>query len=233
MLVDRLGKIDWMQIANSLTNRGFAPLPRVLTPAECGDLIALYADSERFRSRIEMAKFRFGRGEYQYFAYPLPPLVNELRNRIYPRLAPVANEWAELLSFDPFPADLPSLLEECHRKGQNRPTPLMLRYREGDYNALHQDVYGELTFPFQVVFFLSEPGRDYTGGEFLLVEQQPRAQSVGRSLLLRQGDGLIITTRRRPAQGKRGSYSVAVRHGVSEVTSGERWTLGVIFHDAQ
>jgi hypothetical protein len=186
-----------------------------------------------FRSRIDMARFRFGRGEYQYFRYPLPDLVAELRAALYSKLAPVANAWAELLGTEPFPEHLDQLLETCHAQAQNRPTPLMLRYGPGDYNCLHQDIYGAVAFPLQVVFFLSEPGRDYTGGEFLLLEQRPRAQSIGRSLSPHQGDAVVITTRYRPARGTRGAYRVNVRHGVSEVTSGSRWTLGVIFHDAE
>ena len=225
-------KIDWIAAEESLTTRGFATLPGVLSTQECEDLIALYSNPDLFRSRIDMARFRFGRGEYQYFCYPLPPLVDNLRNELYSRLAPIANSWAASLDTDDFPPTLEGLTTFCHRRGQQRPTPLLLHYKTGDYNCLHQDVYGEVAFPLQVVFFLSEPDRDYSGGEFLLTEQIPRAQTMGRALRPRQGDAVVITTRYRPAKGKRGTYRVGVRHGVSEVTAGERWTLGIIFHDA-
>jgi len=226
--------IDWDRAATSLTESGFAILPSVLTAQECRDLIALYPCEELFRSRIDMAQYRFGKGEYQYFRYPLPPLIEKLRHELYPRLAEVANHWASLLqSSDLFPDTLDELLGRCHLEGQTRPTPLMLRYGAGDFNCLHQDIYGAVAFPFQVVFFLSQPHHDYSGGEFLLVENPPRAQSMGRAFLPQQGDGLVITTRHRPAAGKRGIYKVGVRHGVSPVTAGQRWTLGIIFHDAQ
>jgi uncharacterized protein len=218
---------------DSLTTRGFAHLPALLTPPQCQDLIALYSDPDRFRTRIDMQQYRFGRGEYQYFRYPLPPVVDDLRHSLYADLAPIANQWADLLHTPKFPDTLDALLAHCHLKSQTRPTPLILRYGPGDFNCLHQDLYGEIAFPFQVVCFLSEPGRDYSGGEFLLVENPPRAQSMGRALLPRQGDALVITTRYRPGAGKRGAYRIGVRHGVSEVTAGNRWTLGIIFHDAE
>jgi hypothetical protein len=225
--------IDWTAVAGALAGRGFAQLPKLLNPGQCKDLVALYPE-DRFRSRIDMQQYRFGRGEYQYFRYPLPPIVDGLRHSLYAGLAPIANSWAELFgSQDRFPAELDTLLEQCHAQGQTRPTPLMLRYGAGDFNCLHQDIYGAIAFPFQVVCFLSEPGRDYSGGEFLLVENPPRAQSMGRALVPKQGDALVITTRHRPGAGKRGAYRVGVRHGVSEVTQGNRWTLGIIFHDAE
>lgn len=230
--MNTIAAVDWNAAANSLTNHGFAQLPSLLSAQECNDLIALYADPGLFRSRIEMARFRFGRGEYQYFRYPLPRLVEDLRQQLYPKLVAVANAWARQLGTSEFPSTLSELHKLCHQQGQTKPTPLMLRYTAGDFNCLHQDIYGEIAFPLQVVFFLSEPERDYSGGEFLLLEQQPRAQSVGRVVRPRQGDALVITTRYRPAQGKRGMYRVNVRHGVSEVTEGQRWTLGIIFHDA-
>lgn len=234
MVIDeRLGAVDWAAAHESLSREGSARIPGLLTAQECAGLIALYPDENLFRSRIDMSRFRFGRGEYQYFAYPLPPIVDALRHGLYPRLAPVANEWAQLLGTREFPERLDALLSECHEHGQTRPTPLMLRYGAGDFNCLHQDLYGDIAFPMQVVFFLSQIDRDYTGGEFLLLEQQPRAQSIGRVIRPDQGDALVITTRYRPAQGKRGAYRVNVRHGVSALTSGERWTLGIIFHDAQ
>ena len=234
MEAKRLETVDWGRVEASLTEQGFAQLPQLLSRPECLDLAALYDRPELFRSRIDMTRFRFGKGEYQYFNYPLPPLVEELRQSLYPRLAPVANRWSELLgSPDHFPPLLQGLLDECRAKGQNRPTPLILRYGAGDFNCLHQDIYGALAFPFQVVCFLSQPGADYSGGEFLLVENIPRAQSMGRSLQPEQGDALIVTTRHRPAAGKRGPYRVSVRHGVSPVTKGRRLTLGIIFHDAE
>jgi hypothetical protein len=226
--------MPWDEVGDALTNAGYALLPVTLSSAECSGLIELYGRPELFRTRIDMQQFQFGRGEYKYFRYPLPPLVQQLRDELYLHLAPVANRWAELLGNDErYPATLQELIERCHAAGQIRPTPLMLRYHAGDYNCLHQDLYGAIAFPFQVVFFLSQPGRDYTGGEFLLVENPPRAQSMGRALLPRQGEALAITTHHRPAAGKRGHYRIGVRHGVSPVTSGDRWTLGIIFHDAE
>jgi len=225
--------IDWDRAAASLTERGFAELPSVLTDEQCRGLIELYPRHDLFRSRIDMTQYRFGKGEYQYFRYPLPPMVEVLRRNLYPRLAAVANHWATLMgSGDRFPDTLETLLEQCHNQGQTRPTPLLLRYGAGDYNCLHQDIYGPVAFPFQVVFFLSQPDHDYSGGEFLLVENPPRAQAMGRALRPNRGDAVVITTRHRPATGKRGVYRVAVRHGVSPVTEGHRWTLGIIFHDA-
>jgi hypothetical protein len=232
-IAQRLKRLDWNASATSLTERGFALLPSLLSQQECTDLIAMYERQEMFRSRINMAQFRFGKGEYQYFSYPLPPLIEHLRHELYPKLAPIANDWADRFGTEGFPCTLGELTELCRRHGQTRPTPLLLRYTAGDFNCLHQDIYGEIAFPLQVVFFLSQPDRDYTGGEFLLMEQHPRAQSVGRVLRPQQGDAVVITTRYRPAQGKRGTYRVGVRHGVSEVTSGQRWTLGIIFHDAK
>ena len=234
MVRERLEKIDWQSAVAALTSSGFARLPRVLSPEECCGLTQLYERAELFRSRIDMARYRFGRGEYQYFSYPLPPLVQDLRQSLYPRLVGVANAWIELFqSGERFPSSLDDLLTRCHERGQTRPTPLMLRYGPGDFNCLHQDIYGEIAFPFQVVFFLSEPDQDYSGGEFLLVEQAARSQTMGRALRPRQGEALVVTTRHRPAQGKRGPYKIAVRHGVSPITAGSRWTLGIIFHDAQ
>jgi hypothetical protein len=229
-----MAPVDWECAAKSLTESGFARLPALLSPGECSELIALYEQPDLFRSRIDMARYRFGKGEYQYFRYPLPPLVERLRHELYLQLAPVANQWAELLGeAHRFPLELEGLLARCHKKGQKLPTPLMLRYGPGDYNCLHQDLYGAIAFPFQAVLFLSEPERDYSGGEFLLVENPPRAQAMGRAIRPRQGEALVITTRHRPAEGKRGPYRVGVRHGVSPVTAGRRWTLGIIFHDAE
>jgi hypothetical protein len=186
-----------------------------------------------FRGRIDMARFRFGSGEYQYFAYPLPSLVEQLRQALYAELVETANEWLAALSLpQKFPPELAHFLEQCHKRGQKRPTPLMLRYRERDFNCLHQDLYGDIVFPFQVIFCLSQPGKEFTGGELLLVEQRPRAQSVGHVIHLEQGEAVVITTCYRPAQGARGHYRVNMRHGVSRVLSGERYTMGIVFHDA-
>jgi hypothetical protein len=201
---------------------------------ECGQLSALYSEDTRFRSRIEMERFRFGVGEYKYFGAPLPPLIQVLRERLYEHLAPVASRWAAALGRSgDFPPRLDGFLGRCHRAGQRRPTPLLLSYSSGGYNCLHQDVYGELTFPLQVVFLLSKPQTDFTGGELLLIEQRPRAQSRGHAVTLGQGDGVVFATRERPVSGSRGAYRVNMRHGVSTVTSGTRMTLGIIFHDAK
>jgi len=198
------------------------------------ELRGLYDDASLFRSRIDMARYRFGRGEYQYFADPLPEPVRSLRERLYAQLAPVATQWMAALSLETtYPPEFATFLETCHQAGQLRPTPLMLRYREGDFNCLHQDLYGKVVFPFQLVVGLSAPGEEYQGGELLLVEQQPRAQSIGQVVPLAQGEGVVITTRWRPAKGTRGYYRTNFRHGVSPVTQGERFTLGIIFHDAE
>ena len=231
---DRLGELAWPALEAQLWERGWAgPVP-FLAPDECRALTALYAEEERFRSRVDMERHRFGVGDYKYFARPLPPLVEELRVHAYPRLAGVANGWMEALGQkERYPETLAAFLARCARAGQTRPTPLLLHYEAGGYNCLHQDVYGAVGFPFQIVFFLSRPGRDYTGGEFLLVEQRPRAQSVGEAITAEQGELLVFTNRFRPARGARGFYRVNVRHGVSRVRSGTRYTLGVIFHDAE
>jgi hypothetical protein len=217
-----------------LQGQGYQRLGTLLARAECEELRGLYAESARFRSRIDMARYRFGRGEYQYFAHPLPETVARLRRSLYGELVPAAREWAQALGIEAeFPEEHGAFLEICARAGQTRPTPLLLRYHAGDYNALHQDLYGAVFFPFQVVVCLSEPEREFTGGELLLVEQQPRAQSIGRAVRLAQGEGVAITTRYRAARGSRGYYRTTYRHGVSPVESGERYTLGVIFHDAE
>ncbi len=217
-----------------LRDQGYQRLGALLTREQCEQLRGLYDQPAHFRSRIDMARYRFGRGEYQYFAYPLPPDVERLRQALYRDLAPAAREWMRDLGLDAeYPDDLAAFLSLCHAAGQNRPTPLLLRYRAGDFNALHQDLYGAVFFPFQVICCLSEPDREFTGGELLLVEQQPRAQSVGRAIRLGQGEAVAITTRYRPARGSRGFYRTNYRHGVSPVESGERFTLGVIFHDAE
>ena len=219
--------------AAGLWARGYGRMGTLLSRSDCEGLRSLYETPELFRSRIDMARYRFGRGEYQYFAYPLPAVVAGLRESLYPRLAPVANEWMSALSLGgDFPAELGTFLGKCHEAGQNRPTPLLLRYRAGDFNCLHQDLYGEIVFPFQVVIGLSRPDEEFMGGELLLVEQQPRAQSIGHAIRLEQGEAVVITTRYRPVKGTRGYYRTNFRHGVSPLLGGERYTLGVIFHDA-
>ena len=231
---DRIAGLDWSAVRDDLWNLGYARLGKVLSQTECEELRSLYLQPELFRSRIEMARYRFGRGEYQYFAYPLPTLVGELREMLYPQLVGTANEWMAALSLPAkFPNTLSSFIKRCHAHGQARPTPLLLRYRAGDFNCLHQDVYGEIVFPFQVIFGLSQPEVEFTGGELLLVEQRPRAQSVGHAVRLQQGDAVVISTRYRPAKGSRGHFRTNFRHGMSPILSGERYTLGVIFHDAQ
>jgi len=229
----RLDALDWKALEARLWESGGARTPPVLTPFECAGAIQWHSQPARFRSHIDMARFRFGVGDYHYFADPLPPLVRELRHHAYPHLAPIANRWSEALALsDRYPSHLDEFLESCHRAGQTKPTPLLLHYETGGYNCLHQDLYGALAFPLQMVCFLSEPGRDYEGGEFLLVEQRPRAQSIGRAISGRQGEILVFTTRYKPVQGARGFYRAGVKHGVSPLVSGTRFTLGIIFHDA-
>ena len=233
-LETRLQRLDWGAIARDLGERGWATTPPLLTAEECAGLVALYPDDARFRSRVEMARFRFGEGEYKYFTAPLPPLVAGLREQTYPPLAAIAGEWqAALGRATRYPPTLGGFLAQCARRGQRKPTPLLLRYEAGGYNCLHQDIYGEIAFPLQMTCLLSRPGEDFSGGEFLLVEQRPRAQSRAEVVPLVQGQIVIFTTRERPARGTRGTYRVALRHGVSRVTSGLRYTLGIIFHDAK
>jgi hypothetical protein len=232
-ITERISRLAWSEIRENLWAAGFARLGRLLDENICEDLRSLYARTELFRSRIEMERFRFGKGEYQYFAYPLPAVVAELRDALYEPLATVANEWMQALGLKgEFPSELEDFLKKCHVRGQKRPTPLVLHYRAGGYNCLHQDVYGEIVFPFQVIIALSRPDEEFTGGELLLVEQRPRAQSVGHVVRLGQGEAVVITTRYRPAKRARGFYRTNFRHGVSEILTGERYTLGVIFHDA-
>src|SRR5690242_18408423 len=225
--------VDWHSIAESLDERGYATTASLLTREECGGIAALYPREEVFRSRVVMQRHAFGRGEYKYFRYPLPGTVEALREAIYPRLAQIANRWRERLKEEGlFPASLARYLELCHKAGQRRPTPLLLRYGPGDYNCLHQDLYGDLVFPLQLTVLLSAPGEDFTGGEFLLVEQRPRAQSRGEVVPLRQGEAVIFPVHHRPVDGTRGAYRVVMRHGVSRLRSGKPYTLGIIFHDA-
>ncbi|MHB1222712.1 MAG: 2OG-Fe(II) oxygenase [Gemmatimonadaceae bacterium] len=229
----RVGAYHWSDVGSQLDANGWAMLDGILSADECRALAGLYDGGGLFRKHIVMARHGFGRGEYKYFAYPLPDVITELRTSIYPRLAPIADRWNEAMGMDVrYPADHAGFLARCRAAGQTRPTPLLLQYGEGDYNALHQDLYGEHVFPFQVVFLLSEPGRDFTGGEFVLTEQRPRMQSRAEVVPLRQGDAAIFAVHNRPVEGKRGFYRVNLRHGVSRLRSGHRHTTGVIFHDA-
>ena len=231
---ERVTAFDWRSVAERLDADGHAVLRSVLTAEECASLAAAYGDDERFRSRVVMARHGFGQGEYKYFAYPLPAVIADLRSALYPRLARIAHCWNESLGIAVrYPDDLLAYLDRCHRAGQTRPTPLLLRYGQGDYNCLHRDVYGEHVFPLQVTLLLSMPGRDFTGGEFVLTEQRPRKQSRVSVVPLGQGDGVIFPVRHRPVAGTRGVYRVNLRHGVSQVRSGHRHTAGIIFHDAR
>lgn len=218
---------------DTLASRGFTVIPGLLPPADCRALAALWPDTANFRSRVVMQRHGYGRGEYQYFTYPLPKPVERLRQALYPPLAEVANRWNGQLGRDArFPSTLGDWLGECHAGGQARPTPLLLRYGPGDYNCLHRDLYGDLVFPLQVAILLSEPGRDFAGGEFMLVEQRPRQQSRGEVVALKQGDAVVFAVNERPVAGTRGFHRTAMRHGVSSLRDGERFTLGIIFHDA-
>ncbi len=226
--------LDWKEIESSLDEHGYAKTPVVLAQHQCEDLTDLYKDDKNFRSCIVMERFRFGSGEYKYFADPLPALVQSLREQFYPPLAAIANRWMERFGSDErYPESLTEFLEMCGVNGQTKPTPLLLRYEEGGYNCLHQDIYGDIAFPLQLTCFLSRRNVDYTGGEFLLVEQRPRAQSKGEAISTEQGEMVIFTTRYRPVKGTRGYYNVNMRHGVSRIHSGTRFTLGIIFHNAK
>jgi len=223
---------DWARIGEDLDNVGAALIKRLLGPAECESLVALYNAGGRFRSRVVMQAHGYGKGEYKYFDYPLPPLIAKLRPALYSHIVPIANRWAGALGTTEFPPEHERFLQRCRKAGQARATPLLLRYSEGDFNCLHQDLYGEHVFPLQATILLSRPLHDFTGGEFMLVEQRPRMQSRAEVVPLEQGDAVIFAVRYRPARGKRGTYRVAMRHGVSRLRSGERYTAGVIFHDA-
>jgi hypothetical protein len=228
-----LKTFDWKSLTEELDEHGCALTPPLLTPERCTEISGLYDEVDRFRATIDMTRYRFGSGQYRYFAHPLPELITELREAFYPHLLPIARDWAERLGKPaPWPDTLAEWLDDCHRAGQTRPTPILLRYRKGDWNALHRDLYGDLVFPLQVVIGLDRPGVDHEGGEFLLVEQRPRAQSRGTVTSLPQGHGLIFTTRDRPVRSSRGWSAAPVRHGVSTVRSGLRHTLGLVFHDA-
>jgi uncharacterized protein len=230
---ERVDGGDWGAITGEINDYGCALLPRLLTAAECGQIAALYEDGDRFRSTVDMARYRFGAGEYRYFARPFPEPVEQLKQALYPRLLPIARDWHGKLGRPaPWPGTLDEWLAMCHAAGQRKSTPILLKYGPRDWNALHRDLYGDLVFPLQVVINLSNPGVDHTGGEFLLVEQRPRAQSRGTAVLVPQGHGLVFTTRDRPVAASRGWSAAPVRHGVSAVRSGQRFTLGLVFHDA-
>jgi hypothetical protein len=233
-IATRIDAIDWARISAELDAQGCAVIEQLLPPQECTVLAALYPDDGHFRSRIVMGRHGFGRGEYKYFSYPLPDLIAELRPALYAPLSGAANRWNEAMGIDTrYPESHQAFLKRCHAAGQMRPTPLLLQYGEGDYNCLHQDLYGEHVFPLQVAILLSEPDRDFTGGEFVLTEQRPRMQSRPEVVPLRQGDAVVFAVHHRPVQGSHGFYRVNLRHGVSRIRSGKRHTLGVIFHDAK
>jgi len=225
--------LDANRAFNALDHHGFVAVPSALSEGECIGLRHLYEEEKLFRSKINMQRYRFGMGEYKYFSYPLPPLIQSLREAFYRSLVPIANEWMERLGVDiHYPNELPDFLSDCHARGQRRPTPLILRYTEGGYNTLHQDIYGEVFFPFQVVFMLTQSENDYVGGQLVFVEQLPRAQSRAEVVSPAQGDAVIFTTNFRPVMGSRGYYRTKMKHGVSTVKEGIRYTLGLIFHDA-
>jgi uncharacterized protein len=230
----QLAKVDWDLAGENLDARGFAVIDGLLSRQECQTIASLYADEAKFRSRILMARHGFGRGQYKYFSHPLPSLIATLRSEAFPSLARIANRWNEIMAItERYPESHAAYLKRCHDAGQTRPTPLLLQYGPGDFNCLHQDLYGDLAFPLQVAVLLSRPGEDFTGGEFVLTEQRPRMQSRPSVVPLRQGDAVVFPVHHRPARGVRGHYRVNMRHGVSEVLSGRRHTLGVIFHDAK
>ncbi len=230
----RVAKYDWQKLSEELGSYGCAVIEKLLSPEECVQISSLYPEEGHFRSHIHMARHGFGKGEYRYFKYPLPVLLGGLRTALYPRLASVANDWNGRMGIDQrYPAEHAAFLKQCHDEGQTRPTPLLLQYVPGDFNCLHQDLYGDLAFPLQVAILLSEPGKDFTGGEFVLTEQRPRIQSRAEVVPLRQGDAVAFAVHNRPVQGSKGNYRVNLRHGVSRVRSGMRHTVGIIFHDAK
>jgi hypothetical protein len=229
----RIDLLNWEKITEDINEMGYACAPKVLTGEESNELISQYNNEALYRKTINMERYRFGMGEYKYYQYPLPGHIQQLRENIYPKLAPIANNWMKALNIDRhFPESLAKMLELCHEQNQVRPTPLILQYGKGGYNTLHQDLYGEVYFPMQVVLFLNEPDEDYQGGEFVMIEQRPRAQSKAIVLKPRKGDMLIFTTNFRPVKGSKGYYRVNMKHGISELTEGRRYTIGIIFHDA-
>ncbi len=232
-IIDKIEKTDWQAVSDQMNSKGYAVLPGFLTKKQCQDLTKLFDNETGYRKTVVMERHRFGLGSYKYWDYPLPNLVQDLRENLYPKLSPIANLWMQALRIDKrFPETFEDLQAECHQNGQLKPTPLILQYGEGGYNTLHQDLYGDVYFPLQAACFLSSPGTDYTGGEFVLTEQVPRAQSKAIVLKPEQGDMAIFTTSFRPIQGTRGYYRANMRHGVSEVHTGKRYTMGIIFHDA-
>ncbi|MFD0763978.1 2OG-Fe(II) oxygenase [Mucilaginibacter lutimaris] len=232
-LQQRIDQTDWALVTESMNAKGYSSIPGILSADECDALVAHYGDEAGYRKTIVMENHGYGLGQYKYYSYPLPSVVQELREKVYPHIAPIANKWMEVLGIDKqFPHVLSELTTLCHEAGQLRPTPLILKYNKGGYNALHQDLYGEVYFPMQLVVCLNEPGKDFEGGEFVLVEQRPRMQSKAMVLNPKKGDVLLFTTNFRPVMGSKGYYRVNMRHGVSEVTNGNRHTLGIIFHDA-
>jgi hypothetical protein len=231
---DRVANLDWASLGEELDAQGSAVIRTLLSAAKCEAIADMYPADERFRSRVVMSRHGYGRGEYRYFASPLPPVIEVLRASFYSHLAPIANRWNEAMKIEVrYPASHAAFIDRCHRAGQTRPTPLLLQYATGDFNCLHQDIYGEHVFPLQVAILLNEPDSDFTGGEFVLTEQRPRMQSRVEVVPLRQGDGVIFPVRHRPVRGARGSYRVNMKHGVSRLRSGRRYTLGIIFHDAK
>ncbi len=229
----RISQADWASVLSETDQKGYCLLPAMLTDSACDELVKQYENEALYRKTVNMEQYRFGIGAYKYYSYPLPAIIHDLRENTYPQLAPLANSWMQMLNVQKqYPPNLSEWLEVCHKAGQERPTPLILRYEKGGYNALHQDLYGEVYFPFQLVVCLSSHENDYTGGEFVLVEQKPRAQSKAIVLKPNKGDLLIFTTNSRPVKGAKGYYGVNMKHGVSEVTAGNRFTLGIIFHDA-
>jgi hypothetical protein len=233
-VADRIAGLDWPALTEQMDEQGFAQTAKIYSASECRELAGSFDEDENFRSTIDMRRYRFGEGEYKYFDAPLPGLIEKARQAFYPPLAELANDWARRLGEpDEFPADLDDFLERCHRAGQHRSTPLILRYFEGGHNTLHQDLYGDVAFPLQVATVLNRPGEDFEGGQFVLLEQRPRAQSRAHVIELERGAFVIFPTRQRPVQGKRGYYRSGMRHGVATVNSGERITLGIIFHDAK
>lgn len=232
-LQQRIEQIDWAQVTESMHAKGYASIPNILSADECDELVTQYSNEIGYRKTIVMENHGYGLGQYKYYSYPLPGVVQQLREAVYPNIAPVGNKWMEVLGIDKqFPPTLNELTALCHQAGQLRPTPLILKYHKGGYNAMHQDLYGEVYFPMQLVVCLNETGKDFEGGEFVLVEQRPRMQSKAMVLNPKKGDVLIFTTNFRPVMGTKGYYRVNMKHGVSEVTSGDRHTLGIIFHDA-
>ncbi len=232
-IIDHVNTYDWHQITEDLHSQGSSLLPQLLTTTESETLAKLYSADNIFRSWVVMERYAFGRGEYKYFSYPLPDFIHDLRSSLYPMFVPIANHWNEVMGISTrYPESHAAFLERCHAAGQERPTPLLLRYKTGDYNCLHQDLYGEHIFPLQVAVLLSQPNKDFTGGEFVITEQRPRMQSKAEVVPLKQGDAVIFAVHHRPVKGTRGSYRVNLRHGVSRLRSGERHTMGIIFHDA-